>query len=247
MQNPYEKKPVQAEVDTSADNSQAEQKTSKRRFSHILLKPLLWAVVNLLWASCRKKIIGQENMDQILAGGKPVIPCYWHQQQLFCGWYMLQQIKQGMKVGFLISPSVDGDIPANIVAAKGAQVIRGSSTRTGAQALRDMYQLIVRDGVSPVTTPDGPTGPIFSFKPGTAMLSRMTGAPMLPIACAAKKAWYLGSWDKFILPIPFTRVVIAVGPPVAVAATQSAKDWSPLQNQMETAMNDLMVLAAKYV
>jgi len=79
------------------------------------------------------------------------------------------------------------------------------------------------------------------------MLSRMTGAPMLPIACAAKKAWHLGSWDKFILPKPFTRVVIAVGPPVEVATTQSAKDWSPLQSQMEAAMNELMVQAAKYV
>jgi len=122
MQNPYEKKLGQPEVGPSADNGKPEQKTSKRRFTHLLLKPLLWAVVNLLWASCRKKIIGQENMDQVLAGGKPVIPCYWHQQQLFCGWYMLQQIKQGMKVGFLISPSVDGEIPANIVAAKGARV-----------------------------------------------------------------------------------------------------------------------------
>jgi len=246
-QNPYGKKPTQSEADTFTGGGQPGKKARKRRFTHILLKPLLWVVVNLLWASCRKKIIGQGNMDQVLSGGKPVIPCYWHQQQLFCGWYMLQQIKQGMKVGFLISPSVDGEIPAKIVAAKGAQVIRGSSTRTGAQALRDMYQLISRDGVSPVTTPDGPTGPIFGFKPGTAMLSRLTGAPMLPMACAAKSAWYFGSWDKFMLPKPFTRVVIVVGEPVMVDPQQSTKDLAPVQAQMETAINNMMSLAAKHV
>jgi len=245
--NPYGKKPAASESSVPAEEKgwQPRQMTFKRRLTYAILKPLVWLLVNLLWVSCRKKVIGQENMDQVLAGGKPVIPCYWHQQHLFCGWYMLQQIKHGMKVGFLISPSVDGEIPAKIVAAKGARVIRGSSTRTGAQALREMYQLIAKQGVSPVTTADGPTGPIFKFKPGAVMLSRMTAAPMLPIACAAKKAWYLGSWDKFMIPKPFSLVIIAVGEPVVVSASASSKDMSPQQAQMETAINNMMALAAE--
>ena len=152
-------------------------------------------------------------------------------------------IKRGMKVGFLVSPSVDGEIPAKIVSARGATVIRGSSTRTGAKALRDMFLTITRDKISPVTTSDGPTGPVFKFKPGAVMLSQMTKAPMLPIACSANKAWHLGSWDRFMIPKPFTKVVVAVGELVSVSPERSSKDLSPVQNQMELAINELMVQA----
>ncbi len=264
MKNPYgKKKQVSDTPDMAEANAQktaspdrgaqqvseqqpvGRQMTAKRRFTYALLKPLAWLLVNFIWLSCRVKVIGQANTDTILAAKKPVIPCYWHQQHLFCGWYMLQQLKCGMKVGFLISPSVDGEIPARIVASKGARVIRGSSTRTGAQALREMYQIIAKDGVSPVTTSDGPTGPIFKFKPGAAMLSRMTGAPMLPLACAADNAWYLGSWDRFMIPKPFSQVVVAIGEPVYVDATLSAKDLSPVQAQMEDAINAMMIEAKR--
>ncbi len=267
MQNPYEKKPTadkprtgKTEVETGESvvdvarpfttrsnmQEQPRQLTFKRKLSFALLKPAVWLLVNFIWLSCRVKVVGQVNMDKVLADGKPVIPVYWHQQHLFCGWYMLQQLKRGLKVGFLISPSGDGDIPAKIVASRGARVIRGSSTRTGAQALREMYQVIVRQGVSPVTTPDGPTGPRFKFKPGAVMLSRMTGAPLLPIACATKNAWYLGSWDKFMLPKPFTQVVIVVGEPVVVESQLINKDLPQVQMQMEKAIN-AMIERAKQV
>jgi lysophospholipid acyltransferase (LPLAT)-like uncharacterized protein len=75
------------------------------------------------------------------------------------------------------------------------------------------------------------------------MLSQMTKAPMLPIACSARNAWYLGSWDRFMIPKPFTKVVVAVGDLVSVSPEQSSKDLSPVQNQMELAINELMVQA----
>jgi len=235
--------PEKKKSKTTDDNKPQRQMTFKRKLSYALLKPVLLFVVNFIWLTCKVKIIGQENMEKVVSKQKPVIPCYWHQQHLFCGWYMLQQIKRGMKVGFLVSPSVDGEIPAKIVSSRGATVIRGSSTHTGAQALRDMYQIIVKEGVSPVTTSDGPTGPIFKFKPGAAILSRMSAAPMLPIACAAKNAWYLGSWDRFMIPKPFTRVVVAVGELVSVDSLQLNSDLSPVQRQMEEAINAMIELA----
>ncbi len=216
------------------------QMTRKRKIKYALFKPLILIIVNFIWMSCRVKIIGAENMNDVVAKQKPVIPCYWHQQHIFCGWYMLKQIKRGMKVGFLVSPSVDGEIPAKIVAARGASVIRGSSTRTGAQALRDMYQIITQQGISPVTTSDGPTGPIYKFKPGAVMLSQMTKAPMLPIACAAKSAWYLRSWDRFMIPKPFTRVVIAVGEPVYAESQAAGSDSESVALHMENSINALM-------
>ncbi len=219
-ENPYGKKLKQPtadeQIDPPVENNSRRQMTLKRKIGFALLKPIAVLLINFIWFSCRVKVIGRENMDDIVSKQRTVIPCYWHQQHLFCAWYMLQQIKRGMKVGFLVSPSVDGEIPAQIVSSRGAVVIRGSSTRTGAQALRDMFMTITKDKVSPVTTSDGPTGPIYKFKPGAVMLSQMTKAPMLPIACAAKNAWYLGSWDHFMLPWPFTKIVVAVGEEVYV-------------------------------
>ena len=246
--NPYGKKTQNINSNEASDEQpkgvvvknkkQPRQMTAKRKISNLLLKPLILIIVNVIWLTCRVKIIGQQNMDAVINQQKPVIPCYWHQQHLFCAWYMLKQIKRGMNVGYLVSPSVDGEIPAQIALARGAKVIRGSSTRTGAQALRDMYQIIVKQGVSPVTTSDGPTGPIFKFKPGAAMLSQMTKAPMVPVACAAKSAWYLSSWDRFMVPKPFTKIVVAVGERVSV--DKAEKDLAPAQEKMEEAINGLM-------
>jgi lysophospholipid acyltransferase (LPLAT)-like uncharacterized protein len=244
--NPYSKKsnesdlPEKKEELDVADVKARRQMTLKRKLGYVILKMLILLIVNTVWATCRVKVIGQKNMDDVHAKRLTIIPCYWHQQHLFCGWYMLRQIRHGMKVGFLVSPSVDGEIPAKIVSSRGATVIRGSSTRTGAKALREMFLTITKDKISPVTTSDGPTGPIFKFKPGAAMLSQMTKAPMLPIACAASNAWYLGSWDRFMIPKPFTKVVVAVGEVVNVSAEQSSKDLSPVQNQMEQEINSLM-------
>ena len=127
----------------------------------------------------------------------------------------------------------------------GAQVIRGSSTRTGARALRDYYNLLVRDQVSPVITPDGPRGPRFKFKPGALLLAQIAGRPLLPMAYAASRAWLI-SWDKFVLPWPFARIVIAIGPPVSVPrALPAGTTLESLQADMESQLHQLAQLARK--
>jgi lysophospholipid acyltransferase (LPLAT)-like uncharacterized protein len=118
-------------------------------------------------------------------------------------------------------------------------VIRGSSTRTGARALRDYYHLLVKEGVSPVITPDGPTGPRFLFKPGGLLLAQLSGRPLLPMAFAASRAWRFG-WDDFVLPWPFSRIAIAVGAPVLIGRDVSLSDAAAsqrMQKQMESALH----------
>src|SRR5690606_34441915 len=159
---------------------------------------------------------------------------------LFCGRYLLLQRGRGLVPGFLISPSVDGEVPAKIAQRLGARVIRGSSTRTGARALRDYYRLLVEEGVSPVITPDGPTGPRFRFKPGALLLAQLSGRPLLPMAFAASRAWTFG-WDRFVLPWPFSRIAIAVGAPVMVSRDIPLADETSvglLQRKMEEALHE---------
>ncbi|HWL61892.1 MAG TPA: lysophospholipid acyltransferase family protein [Steroidobacteraceae bacterium] len=220
--------------------------TPLRRLAYALLAPLLLGLIRLWWSSCRVvRVVGAEHLEQALAAHGSLLPCYWHQHELFCGRYLLQQRALGLIPGFLISPSVDGEVPAWIATRLGARVIRGSSTRTGARALRDYYRLLVEEGVSPVITPDGPTGPRFRFKPGALLLAQLSGRPLLPMAFAASRAWTFG-WDRFVLPWPFSRIAIAVGAPVRISRDVPLADEASvgvLQRRMEEALHEQFKLA----
>jgi len=206
------------------ERSSRRQLTPVRRLLYALMAPVGLALLRLWWRSCRiVRVEGQEHLSAALAAAPSLLPCYWHQHELFCARYLLLQMPRGLKLGFLISPSVDGEVPATIARRLGAEVIRGSSTRTGARALRDYYHLLVNENVSPVITPDGPTGPPHQFKAGALLLAQISGRPLLPMAYAASRAWQFG-WDDFVLPWPGSRVAIAIGAPVQVEKSAALGD-----------------------
>lgn len=220
--------------------------TPLRRFLYRLAAPIGLLVLRSWWGSCRiVRVVGSEHLDAALAQWPSLLPCYWHQHELFCARYLLLQMPRGLKLGFLVSPSVDGEVPAMIATKLGARVIRGSSTHTGARALRDYYQLLVKDQVSPVITPDGPSGPRFRFKPGAILLAQISGRPMVPMAYAASRAW-LVAWDKFVIPWPFTRIAISIGEPVRVERDFPISDEAAMQSlqlRMERALHEQFQLA----
>jgi lysophospholipid acyltransferase (LPLAT)-like uncharacterized protein len=148
-------------------------------------------------------------------------------------------IRRGFKACFLISASVDGEVPARIARSWGAEVIRGSANQTGALVLRDM-QRMMKNGVAIVTTADGPNGPKYEFKPGAVLMARVGGTPLVPLACAADRAWYLNRWDDFMIPKPFARVVLAVGDPIAVPNNAPMDSLEQYRAGMEEATNRLM-------
>ena len=147
----------------------------------------------LRWARV-VEVIGAEHITTALRAAPSFIPVYWHQHTLFCVKHLLGQRGAGLKLGFLISPSVDGEIGAMLVRDLGGVAIRGSSTHTGARALRDYYQALAHEGISPAITPDGPRGPPWKFKPGAVLLSQMSGRPIIPLSYAASRAWNACNW-----------------------------------------------------
>jgi lysophospholipid acyltransferase (LPLAT)-like uncharacterized protein len=167
---------------------------------------------------------------------------YWHQHQLFCIKQLASLRASGVKLGFLVSPSVDGELAAMLVRRMGGEVIRGSSSHTGARALRDYYQALSRDNVSPAITPDGPRGPPWKFKPGAILLAQMSQRPIIPLAYAASHAWKI-KWDKFVIPMPLARIAVAVGEPVYVAKGLDAAGLERYQTEMETRLRSLYVQA----
>jgi lysophospholipid acyltransferase (LPLAT)-like uncharacterized protein len=217
--------------------------TPLRRWLYALAVPLGVALVRAWWRIARVvRVEGEAHLEQALARAPSLVPCYWHQHQLYCSKFLLEQRVRGLTVGWLISPSVDGEIGAMMVRRAGGAVIRGSSTHTGARALRDYYQALVKDNVSPVITPDGPRGPAFRFKPGALLLAQMSGRPILPMSYAASRAWLI-KWDRFVIPKPFARIAIAIGPPYYVPRVTDAASLERLQGQMEQELRRLYGVA----
>ena len=133
--------------------------TPARRLLYRLAAPLGIGIIRAWWLCSRVVAVrGAEHLDAALAQAPSLIPCFWHQHQLYCAKYLLEQ-RARLKIGWLISPSVDGELGAMMVRRVGGHVIRGSSSHTGARALRDYYQALVKEDLSPVITPDGPRGP----------------------------------------------------------------------------------------
>jgi len=217
----------------------ARRLTAGRRFAYRLGVPIGLALIRLAWRSSRVvSVVGTEHITQALARAPSFIPVYWHQHQLFCIKQLLSMRTAGVKLGFLISPSVDGELGAMMVRRLGGEVIRGSSSHTGARALRDYYQALAHDGVSPAITPDGPKGPPWRFKPGAVLLAQMSQRPIIPMAYAASRAWKI-QWDRFVIPKPLSRVAIAVGEPVYVPKGLDARGLEKHQADMEIRLKSL--------
>ncbi|MFM1884990.1 MAG: hypothetical protein RL026_147 [Pseudomonadota bacterium] len=234
---------VAAPTPPPAEDFPRRRLTWKRRLAYRLAAPVLMGVLRFWWSTCRiVRVEGQEHLEAALAQAPSLLPCYWHQHELFCGRYLLQQRHLGLKLGFLISPSVDGELPSMLARRLGAEVIRGSSTRTGARALRDYYTLLVKDRVSPVITPDGPQGPRFKFKSGALVLAQISGRPILPMAYWASRAW-LFNWDRFVIPMPFARIAIAIGPPVHVGKSVPLQDEATTSRLLTSMEQELHRLA----
>jgi len=217
--------------------------TRRRRFAYRLLAPVAEALIRASLKLVRVVHVGGvEHLEAALAGAPSFIPCYWHQHLLYCSWLLLEWRSRGVNLGWLVSPSVDGEIGVMLIERFGGIVIRGSSTHTGARSLRDYYQALVKDGVSTIITPDGPKGPRNRFKPGAILLAQMSGRPIVPLAYAASRAWRI-QWDRFVIPKPFARIAIVVGAPRHIPKGLDAAALERLQGEMEVELRRLFEAA----
>ncbi len=189
----------------------------RQRLLVAVAAPLLHVLARLLMATRRSASVeGLDHLEGLIEAERSALLCCWHQRLPYCVGWLLETPRAGFSPGFLVSPSRDGELVAALVNRMGASVLRGSASRTGAKAFRDMYATL-QSGVSPIIAVDGPHGPALQVKPGTLMLAQMTKAPVLPITFAADRYWQLGSWDRMIIPKPFARVTLCIGEPLEVA------------------------------
>ncbi len=152
----------------------------------------------------------------------PAIYALWHRSLLACAWQF-----RNRNIAILISESFDGELIARTVARLGFVPVRGSSSRGGAPGLRNMERSY-RAGLVCAFTADGPRGPAMVAKAGVAQLAALVGAEVGVFYVLPERAWVVRSWDRFLIPKPFSRVVVTWPKRVAgdVASVQAALDRS---------------------
>lgn len=170
-------------------------------------------------------------------GAEPATPpalqvwCFWHRCLIPCACYFHGKFRPAV----LISTSFDGELIARTIQALGFPTARGSSTRSGGSGLWALAKAVER-GNGAVFTADGPRGPIYKVKPGAIKLAQLTGYPIGIFYAHPERAWILRSWDRFLIPKPFSRVAISWGRNVVVPQTDDPLMLESKRQEVEEAM-----------
>jgi lysophospholipid acyltransferase (LPLAT)-like uncharacterized protein len=190
------------------------------------------AVLDALMHTVRLRISNDAAYRERTDQGRPVIFALWHGRLLPLGF-----VHRGQNIVCLASRSADGEYITRVLQHWGFGVVRGSSSSGGDTAFRELIRG-VRAGRSIAVTPDGPRGPRERLKPGVLQLAQLTGAPLVPLAAAASRSWWFVSWDRFLVPQPFSRLHVTYGDPIYVP--RDIGDLSELTAHTEAVLAGLM-------
>ncbi len=199
---------------------------------------LAWVIAQALrcvHASSRWTVVGEAHLAALVQDRQGFIAGFWH------GRIMMMRFlwREGIPFHILISPHRDGRLIARAIAHLGVGAVSGSTTRDGAQGLRNVVRLLKAG--SPVgITPDGPRGPRMRAKPGIAAAALLAGCPVLPVAFGVRGRRIAGSWDSMLVVRPFTKGVYVIGAPIIPAPGEAVED---LRLRIETALNAVTVEA----
>ncbi|HEX3020750.1 MAG TPA: lysophospholipid acyltransferase family protein [Chitinispirillaceae bacterium] len=169
----------------------------------------IWAVGTLLGKTWRSRVITSEFSNPSVENGTARIFCFWHSHLLPVAFSF-----RGTGKTAVVSQSRDGKRAAAVAKMWKTDIIFGSSSHGGVSALRQCLRTL-SSNKSIAITPDGPRGPREKVKPGISQLALLSKAPVITISALPSKAWYLNSWDRFMIPKPFTKMDIVVSKPIS--------------------------------
>ncbi|UCB53670.1 MAG: lysophospholipid acyltransferase family protein [Candidatus Zixiibacteriota bacterium] len=210
------------------------------RFLVFLASYLGPILIYLLGKTLRIEWVGEENLDRIRRENKSVIYAFWHGRML-----IFTYSHRKRKIHVLISQHRDGEYIARIIHRLGFVSLRGSTTRGGSKALFEMCDRTVA-GFDVAVTPDGPKGPGFKVHPGIIYVAQRSGMPIVPITNSARNRWDLYSWDRFLIPKPFSKTVIMLGEPICVPPESAPEQLEEKRRELEQRMSELTEKADDY-
>ena len=174
--------------------------------------------------------------------GKPADQTYigalWHNRLLIFP-FVLRRFFSNRGGAALISASRDGELLADAIKRFDFDVVRGSSSRLGARAILQLTDVLA-SGRDVVITPDGPRGPAYELGPGIIFLAQKSGAPVVPVNMEYSSCWRLKSWDRFILPRPFSKVRVIVGQSHHVRSTSTPEEFETERLRLQGVMMALV-------
>jgi lysophospholipid acyltransferase (LPLAT)-like uncharacterized protein len=210
----------------------------KRKIKYFLYRNLLphvglW-IVNVIAMTYRLRLVDSQNERDILDQGKSLIYISWH-QRFFPGITFFAKRKP---IAIMISQSRDGDIMAHVVKVLGWHPVRGSSSRGGREGLQELKSLAL-DGYRIGHIVDGPKGPFGVVKPGLLKIAQVSGLPIVPTITSAQKKWCFNSWDRFMIPKFFSRVIIRFGEPIFIPQDMDEDEFETKRRWIEKKLQEL--------
>ncbi len=205
--------------------------TKSQRLTLFLVPRIASAFIRVLGSTLRYEDVIAPGVTPGSRIPGPVVYAFWHRCLLSCAYYF-----RGQKIAILISRSFDGELIARTVERLGFIAIRGSSSRGGATALRQIAEEYAR-GTRCAITADGPRGPNMVAKPGTAQFAQLVGTWVGSFYVLPLRAWELKTWDRFLIPKPFSKVLITWPPHVPAEMVSEASVQANLDEGVAMALS----------
>ena len=204
---------------------------------------MVWALLWIFGRTWRFEAIAEEGVTPVLFGQKagPEVYCFWHQCVLPCTVYFRKS-----NAVILISQSFDGELITRILKMFGFDAVRGSSSRSAREGLLGLKH-VVETGRTAIFTADGPRGPIFQTKMGPIKLAQTTGAPIGAFHLQPEKAWVMNSWDRFLIPKPFTRIVVSWAQWTRVPTDLAPEQFETKRQELNDALERARVRAYEHL
>ena len=188
-------------------------------------------LIDAICSTLRIRVVDFHKAKHTVETGKYIF-AFWHSRIV-----VISYCYKGWGTAILVSSSKDGEIIARILQRQGHRTIRGSTSRHGVRALTRLVKVINQENRPGVVVPDGPRGPRFTVQPGVIALAKKTACPILPITYSCRKAKIFSSWDRFILPCPFSECSVMYGTPISVPTDADAETQEVYRRRLEEELN----------
>jgi len=197
-------------------------------------------LVDMICGTMRIRLVDLHKAGTAIESKRFVL-AFWHSRLLAISYFY-----QGWGAAILVSSSEDGEIMAQILQRQGHETIRGSTSRHGVRAMTRLIRALKEEVRPGGVVPDGPRGPRFKVQPGVITLAQKTGYPIVPISYSAKRIKIFASWDRFILPYPFTEGCIIYGRPMSVSSQLGGEGQEVCRVRLEEELNRITREADRY-